>query len=201
MKQEIKLIKICEKCGKETKNLKSHIWRSHTQDGIAHNKKGFSGKKHNLLTREKLKISRVLQEPPIKKGQKIKSGHKHTDEFKQNLSRIMVGNTRAHHRGDRQSFYFDIRMDSSWEVKTAKYLDDCSFNWKYSNEKYILSNNTTYTPDFHIYDENHKLKYIIEVKGYFRESNRLKFKLFKKNYPDLKIYLWDKSILKFLKIL
>ena len=39
------------------------------------------------------------------------------------ISNSMMGNKNAHHRGDRQSYYRDIRMDSRWEVGTAKYLD------------------------------------------------------------------------------
>lgn len=38
-------------------------------------------------------------------------------------------------------------------------------------------------------------------KGFFREKNRIKFELFKKDYPNLIIELWDKNVLKSKKII
>ena len=48
---------------------------------------------------------------------------KHTEEIKKRISAKMKGNRNANHRGDRQSFYNNIRMDSRWEVGVARWLD------------------------------------------------------------------------------
>jgi hypothetical protein len=112
----------------------------------------------------------------------------------------MKGNRNANHRGDRQSYYKDIRMDSSWEVKTAKYFDEQSIEWKYSERGYKLSDGRYYYPDFFIYENNQFVK-LIEVKGYFREANKLKFEMFLKEYPDVNIELWMKQQLKDRKII
>ena len=125
----------------------------------------------------------------------------HNEKTKLSISNSMKGNRNAKHRGDRQSYYNNIRMDSSWEVKVAKYLDDNNYNWKYDSEKYLLSDGRYIHPDFYVYDDNDNLIKIIEVKGYFREANKLKFEMFLSEYSHLNVELWDKTKLKLLKIL
>lgn len=120
----------------------------------------------------------------------------HDEETKSRISNSMKGNRNANHRGDRQSYYNGIRMDSSWEVKVAKYLDDNNYNWKYDSEKFLLSDGRYIHPDFFIYDDNDNLIKIIEVKGYFRDANKLKFQMFLNEYSNLNIELWDKTVLK-----
>ncbi len=126
---------------------------------------------------------------------------KHSDTAKKRISNSMMGNRNANHRGDRQSFYNGIRMDSSWEVKVAEYLDNNNYNWKYSSEKYLLSTGQYLYPDFFIYDDGGKLLKIVEVKGYFRLRNREKFELFLCEYPDLIVELWNKNKLKELNLI
>jgi len=163
---------------------------------------GNKGKKHSEETKkffsEKLKKQHrdgMMPKPPSWVGKK------HSEESKLRISNSMKGNRNANHRGDRQSFYKDIRMDSSWEVLTATYLDENGFNWKYSTRGYILSDGRFYYPDFFIYDNSGNFVYLIEVKGYFREENRKKFEQFKIEYPDIMVKLWQKKELKKLGIL
>lgn len=124
----------------------------------------------------------------------------HTLESKKKISSGMMGNRNANHRGDRQSYYNGIRMDSSWECKTAEYFDSNGVDWKYSEKGYVLSDGRVYYPDFFIY-ENGNLDKIVEVKGYFREENRLKFEQFLSEYPQLKVELWNKKVLSELGII
>ena len=127
-------------------------------------------------------------------------GRTHSQESRDKISRSMNGNQNANHRGDRQSYYKGIRMDSSWEVKTAQYFDDNDILWKYNVQGYILSDGRYYYPDFFIYEGTEFVK-LIEVKGYFREANKLKFEMFLKEYPEIKIELWQKQELKERKII
>lgn len=122
-------------------------------------------------------------------------GKKHSQSSKEKISNALKGNRNANHRGDRQSFYKDIRMDSSWEVKTAEYLDKCNINWKYSEFGFLLSDGRYYYPDFFIYNDG-TLEKLIEVKGYFREANKLKFEMFIREYPSIIVELWNKDELK-----
>ena len=119
------------------------------------------------------------------------SGRKHSDSSKDKISQRLMGNTNGNHRGDRHSFYNGVRMDSQWEVGTAKYFDANNIEWKYNERGYKLSDGRYYYPDFFIYENGIFVK-LIEVKGYFRESNKLKFELFARDYPNIKIELWDK---------
>lgn len=125
----------------------------------------------------------------------------HTESSKDKISKSMMGNRNANHRGDRQSFYKGIRMDSRWEVRVAEYLDSNNYNWRYSFERYLLSTGQYLYPDFFIYDNVGNLLKIIEVKGYFRERNKIKFELFLLEYPDLIVELWNKDKLKELNLI
>lgn len=119
-------------------------------------------------------------------------GKKHKPESIEKISNSMKGNKNADHRGDRQSYYREVRMDSRWEIGTARYLDNNGISWKYNEKGYRLSDGRYYYPDFFIYDNDILVK-IIEVKGYFREDNRKKYNMFLVEYPDIEIELWERS--------
>ena len=68
---------------------------------------------------------------------KIKN-KKHSEETKKKISESMRGNNNGKHRGDRQSYYKEIRMDSSWEVKVAFYLDSKNIRWEYGQKVFVL---------------------------------------------------------------
>jgi hypothetical protein len=108
----------------------------------------------------------------------------------------MRGNNNAKHRGDRQSYYNGIRMDSSWEVKVASYLDSQGIKWDYSKKVFLLSKNRSYRPDFVL-----SCGKIIEVKGYWRKANKEKFELWRQLYPDVVCEVWDKTKLKSLGLI
>lgn len=119
-------------------------------------------------------------------------GKKHKLESIEKISNSMKGNKNANHRGDRQSYYKEIRMDSRWEVGTARYFDNNGISWKYNEKGYRLSDGRYYYPDFFIYNNDVLVK-IVEVKGYFREDNRKKYNMFLDEYPDIDIELWERT--------
>ena len=65
-------------------------------------------------------------------------------------------------------------MRSSYEIAYAKYLDNMNIEWQYESTTFNLGD-TTYTPDFYLPDRD---KYI-EIKGWWREDAKIKFKKFK----------------------
>lgn len=119
-------------------------------------------------------------------------GKSHKEITKQKISERMKGNKNANHRGDRQSYYKDIRMDSRWEVGVAHYLDTQNLVWKYNEYGIKLSDGRYYYPDFFIYENNTLIK-IIEVKGYFRENNQKKYQQVLSEHPHLPIELWQRD--------
>lgn len=108
----------------------------------------------------------------------------------------MKGNTNGNHRGDRQSYYNGIRMDSSWEVKVAEYLDKQGIKWTYGQLVLAINEIQSYRPDFVL--ENGT---VIEVKGYWRKENKDKFEKCKILYPDIQFEVWDKIKLKELNLI
>lgn len=122
------------------------------------------------------------------------NGKTHTEVTKTSISNSMKGNRNANHRGDRQSYYNNIRMDSKWEVGVAKYFDNNKVEWKYNVQGYQLSNGNYYYPDFFIYENGNFVK-LVEVKGYFRESNKAKFEMFLNEYAHIQIELWQRTTL------
>jgi len=88
-------------------------------------------------------------------------------------------------------YYKDIWLRSSYEIAYAKWLDKNNIKWLYESKTFDL-NNTTYTPDFYLPKSNT----YIEIKGYWRNDAKKKFKLFKKLYKQIKIKVLDCQKLK-----
>lgn len=89
----------------------------------------------------------------------------------------------------------EIGMRSGWEVKYAYWLDDNDIKWEYE-PTFELSDGRWYTPDFKLEDGT-----IVEIKGYFREDAKIKWRMFKEEYPNLKKSLLMKKELKDLGVL
>ena len=84
--------------------------------------------------------------------------------------------------------YKNILMHSSWEVVYATYLDKQNIKWLYESKTFNLGK-CTYTPDFYLPESDT----YIEVKGYWRDDAKKKFKMFKKLYKDIKIKVLYKT--------
>jgi len=110
------------------------------------------------------------------------------------IARSMKGNKNGATSFRRRNIlYKGLHFKSGWEIKVAKYLDENNIKWEYETISYSLSETRSYTPDFSIY-ENGDLKHI-EVKGYFRKENRIKFDEFTEMYPKINVEIWDKKVL------
>jgi len=90
----------------------------------------------------------------------------------------------------------DICMRSTWEVLYAKYLDKNNIKWLYEPKTFDLGN-CSYTPDFYL----PKTKEYIEIKGWFREKDKKKMKIFKCKYYKEKITVLQQEDLKELGVL
>lgn len=83
-----------------------------------------------------------------------------------------------------------VYLRSTWEYIYAKWLDCNNINWSFETISYKLSNGEYYRPDFFIMDDNNNLKYIVEIKGFYK--NRMyKIELFKQNFPEIHIIIID----------
>jgi hypothetical protein len=174
----------------------------------------FYGKKHLIHPNlgKKLSIETKQKIGAHKKGKTFEDlyGKEKANQLKNNLKKRMLGKNN-HFFGKifhpKRSNYFlnDIHnrtfyFRSSWELKTAQFLDINKLNWEYETRAFpVLINEKTfhYIPDFYIKEEN----YFIEVKGFWRLDAKEKYNLFLMQYPEINIKIWDKTVLKFLKII
>lgn len=188
----------CKICGKEIKRLKYHMWRSHTDEGKKHRpgpfkgrtpwNKGKEGSWNKGLT--KLTSVSVAQRSLKMIGRKVGGVEFHSEETKLKIAIASRGNTKANHRG-KKTIYNGIKMDSSWEAGVAKYLDNNNIKWQYAPVAFKLDERRSYRPDFIL-----ECGKIIEVKGYWRNDNKIKFDEWRSKYPHLVVEVWDKNVLR-----
>lgn len=188
------------KCpGKRDRDRDKKIGKSSGRKGIS----GIAWNKGLDIENDSVRKASITYKERISSGEIKPSflNRSHTEETKLLISKSLKGNQNGNHRGDRKLYYNGIRMDSSWEIKTAKYFDENGIKWIYNEKGFILSDGRKYYPDFFIYDSDGNFIKLVEVKGYFREKNRIKFEQFKMEYPTVITELWDKTVLKKLEII
>ena len=96
-----------------------------------------------------------------------------------------------HHKSSQrgiQGYYWNsslkkyVWLRSSWEFIYAKWLNSQSnIIWDVECEQYELPDNTSYRPDFFIFNKNNEIKKIVEIKGYWKDKS-YKVDLLKKTY-------------------
>lgn len=84
----------------------------------------------------------------------------------------------------------ELICKGGWEASVVDWLNDnkVNYDWQVS---FKLSDSRTYIIDFYDKDRNT----YIEIKGWWRDDAFEKFSQFKKDYPLLKVEIWDKQVL------
>ena len=93
-------------------------------------------------------------------------------------------------------FYKGLVMHSSWETRYAEYLDRNSIVWKYEPKMFTTSEGG-FIPDFYLPET----KEFIEIKGYLRETAKLKLNAFRKEFPSIKLTVLFEDDLKLMGII
>lgn len=194
-------IYICKYCGKVCKNKNSlaqheirckenpnkikvisgfHYYNERVKNGEI--KKSHT----NQFTKAKnlgLSIPEVSDETK-QKISNVWKGRKHTKETKEKISKTMqqvVKDKPDSYNGVningkvKKYDYNGIKLDGSWELLVAQYLDFNNIKWERPNKgfEYIWNNDKhTYYPDFYLTDYN----MYIEVKGFETERDYIKWK-------------------------
>lgn len=154
------------------------------------------------------------------RGAKAMIGRIHSKEWNEAISKGHKGLKKPYNRGrknhvfttsispKRSSKYtakggirkdLGIYLRSSWEANVGRYLNFLKQNgeildWEYEPETFHFSNPIgtihSYTPDFRVYkhDNTH---YWIEVKGQMFRNDQIKIDLFKKDFPDEQLFIYD----------
>jgi len=196
---KIKEIKKCPKCNYEIKaNYKRHLnWCDGSGPRRSRPSRGQGWSKG--LTKENDPTLKKISEKLIKfNKENIRIGIKHTEETKKKLSELMInrynsGWESTAGRCKKISYYSpiagEIKVDGTWELKTAIYLDKIGVKWNRNKKRfkfynYLKNKFSTYCPDFFIEEWN----LYIEVKGYKTELDKMKWIQFKE-----KLEIWDKE--------
>ena len=198
-KYKINDIYICE-CGKEynkSQSLNAHFSHclihrngipakyshkgTNNWEKLSREERVINGKKTGLILSEKIKSGVIT---PYWKGKH------HSEETKRKLSEKrseFLANNPSHkvHFFEVSNGKRNIKVQGNWELKVAEWLNKQAIGW---DRKKIKFGHRTYTPDF-VIDVNT----IIEVKGYMRERDLYKLRLFKSFHPNIKILLIEKN--------
>lgn len=115
------------------------------------------------------------------------------DVFQRGKNSPRFGKIASHGKGE---YYKNIYMRSSYETAFAKWCDKNNIKWQYEPKTFDLGT-TTYTPDFYV----PIYACYIEIKGWWRDDAKKKFKLFKKLYTEEEIVVLTQKELKKLKVI
>jgi hypothetical protein len=88
-----------------------------------------------------------------------------------------------------------IKCVGSYEVKVVDWLNKHKINYLWHPQSFGLPNGSYYIPDLYLEDK----KIWVEIKGYFREGSKKKWRWFRKQYPTAE--LWNKTKLTSMGIL
>lgn len=206
--------KINANINKQSKSEKLKLWHKNNDHPLL-------GKKRPEHIRKILDKTGVFHSKETKKKLSEKSkgsnngfyGKKHSKEIREMLSKNAKKNAK---RGKDSIFYGkcfhgkrkyylhrngqSYLMRSTWEIKYATYLDKNNIEWEYENKTFPLilyNKKVTYTPDFFLPKEN----VYIEIKGWWRDDAKEKYKAFIEQYKDIKIKVYEKSELQKLGVL
>lgn len=179
----------CE-CGKEYE--KSQSLNGHFSHCLIH-RKGVPGIKRGAwkLTKEDfIRAGKTLSDN-IKSGKTIPSfkGKRHTEEQKKIFSEKRLKFLEENPNSNIPWIEIMnngklVKVQGKWEYKVAKWLNDQNIEW---SRKKLFYGHRSYTPDFYLNDNT-----LIEVKGFMRERDLYKMKLFLEVNPSYSILLIER---------
>ena len=196
----------CPVCGKELKSDKAkvaHVWRVHSEEGMAHGQKTGKANKGKVSHRKGLtkytsdEIRRTSEKVAIKQRQRVADGTyvpiKMSDESRKRLSEEQSLKNRG---GKCKWFeYAGQKLQGTWELNVAKKLDELSIKWKKLAVhgdvwKYELDGKTkSYTPDLYLIEED----IYLEIKGYWWGNDKSKMEAVREQHPDKKLFVIEKE--------
>ena len=193
----------CDYFSENKKSVSSHWWLNHTEEGKNHkvsytrdfNENPIWNKGLTKETDERLVKSGKTYSDRIKNGDIVPhfTGKTHTTEAKQKISEKLSINN----KGGRCKWY-DVNGQSvqgTWERDIAEKLSEYGIRWlklktNHDTLKYMMNEKIrNYTPDFYLPDHDMYL----EIKGFWRGTDKEKMKLVKEQHPTLNIAIIEKE--------
>jgi len=190
--------------------VKKKISLAHLGNQYCLGKKNALGSVLSEETRRKISRGHIGQERTSEVREKISRGNrgkKRTEEVKSRISQRMKGNPPPLGSGPRSVKWLDyrrkdgriVKLQGSYELSTARYLDSIGEEWECVNKSrehsFLLSTGQRYYPDFYL----KRLDLYIDPKGYWRDEEKLA--LVEKEYPGRVVFLVGETYLEQLKVL
>jgi len=177
---KIKNKKICDKCNFEICNSFNRHYKTCNGRGPRRQRIKLDHAWNKGLTKE--------TDDRVKRQGKCNNGKPHTEEVKLLLSKLMIERYKSGWESTagrcKKIDYVSkiagiIKVDGTWELAVAKYLDAKQFTWYRNKKRFhyfneITNKDATYCPDFYIVEWNS----YIEVKGYKTKLDDIKWKQF-----------------------
>ena len=169
----------CPICNKELKSYKAkvaHVWRAHSDSGIAHGQKTGAASKGKISHRKGLtketseEIKRTAEKLSQTLQRKITEGTFIPSKMGTEARRKLSIEQSLKNRGGKCKWfdYKGQKLQGTWELNIAKKLDDMGIRWykpKVHKDvwSYMLDGQVkSYTPDLYLEEEN----LYLEIKGY-----------------------------------
>lgn len=183
------------------RNIKSRVWTEEQRE--AQRQRNKSKKQKDLVSKALKGKSKTEEHKQALKDAKAKEdkikrakingdnrrGKPQPEGWVQNM-KITYGGVfrgRAGKRKDLDDMYFR----SSWEANYARVLKCSQIDYYFEQKSFLIDlpngGKSRYTPDFYLPQHDK----FIEVKGYWMPNARIKYILFKKQYPNIKIEILD----------
>jgi len=193
---------ICNKLLKNAKSKSSHMWRVHSNNGIAHgqkvgratkgrpsSRKGLTKETSTLIFSTSEKVKQTVRK---KIAEGIFVPNKMGIEARKTLS---VQQSLKNRGGKSKWFnYNGQNLQGTWELNVAKKLDELGILWykpKVNKDvwPYIINGiEKSYTPDLYLITYN----VYLEIKGYWWGNDKQKMAAIFEQYPDKKIVVIEK---------
>lgn len=151
------------------------------------------GKKASLETRKKMSKSfkgRTVSLSTREKIRRFMTGRKRPELLGENNPMFTHPNSYKSKFG-KTGFRKDLKIfvRSRWEANIIRIFKFLGFNIQYEPQSFRLSNGETYRPDLFL----HETGELIEIKGRWLKNAKNKVRLFKNEYPGMKLEIIDKG--------
>lgn len=196
----------CPICNKELKSDKAkvaHVWRAHSETGIAHGQKTGSKTKGRVSHRKGLtketseEIRRTAEKVSATAQRKITEGTFVPTRMGQEARKKLSVEQSLKNRGGKCKWfdYKGQKLQGTWELNIAKKLDEMNIDWykpKVHRDVWIYEldgQEKSYTPDLFL--KKHDI--YLEIKGYWWGDDKRKMEAVKQQHPEKKIVIIEKN--------
>lgn len=196
----------CPICNRELKSDKAkiaHVWRAHSETGIAHGQKTGSKTKGRVSHRKGLtketseEIRKTAEKVSATAQRKIAEGTFVPTRMGQEARKKLSVEQSLNNRGGKCKWfdYKGQKLQGTWELNIAKKLDEMNIDWykpKVHRDVWTYEldgQEKSYTPDLFLKEHD----VYLEIKGYWWGDDKRKMEAVRQQHPEKKIVIIEKN--------